>query len=53
MQDTINSIVVLQGVPASGKTSWAKEFVKNKKDWVIVSRDSIRESRGDYWIPSQ
>lgn len=46
-------IIVLQGLPASGKSTWAREFVKGKKDWVIVSRDSIRESRGDYWIPEQ
>ena len=24
-----------------------------KKDWVIVNRDSIRDGRGDYWIPEQ
>lgn len=49
----MSKILVLQGVPASGKSTWAKEFVKNKKDWVIVSRDSIRESTGNYWVPSR
>lgn len=46
-------IIVLQGVPACGKSTWAKEFVKDKKDWVIVSRDSIRESTGMYWCPER
>lgn len=49
----INKLIVCQGVPASGKSTWAREFVTGKKDWVIVSRDSIRDSRGDYWIPEQ
>ena len=49
----MSKILVLQGPPASGKTSYAREFIKGKTDWVIVNRDSIREGRGDYWIPSQ
>lgn len=46
-------LMLLQGVPASGKTGFAREFVKGKTDWVIVSRDAFREARGDYWIPEQ
>ena len=46
-------LVILSGIPCSGKSTWAKQFVKGKTDWVIVNRDSIRLSRGDYWIPSQ
>lgn len=49
----MNKVIILQGCPASGKSTWAREFVKGKKDWVIVNRDSIREGRGDYWIPEQ
>lgn len=48
-----NKIIVLQGVPASGKSTWARNIVKDTKDFVIVSRDAIRESRGDYWVPEQ
>ena len=36
------------GPPASSKTTWAREFIKGKTDWVIVNRDSLREGRGDY-----
>lgn len=46
-------IIVLQGVPASGKSTWAKNFVKDKLDYVIVSRDSIRRSTGKYWVPER
>ena len=46
-------LVILSGIPCSGKSTWAKQFIKGKTDWVIVNRDSIRLSRGDYWIPSQ
>ena len=49
----MSKIVVLQGAPASGKSTWAKDFVKNRKDWVIVSRDEIREATGKYWVPER
>ena len=49
----MSKILVLCGLPAAGKTSYAREFIKGKTDWVIVNRDSIREWRGDYWVPSQ
>ena len=44
-------ILVLQGVPASGKSTFARSLVLKDKSYVIVSRDAIREARGDYWIP--
>lgn len=43
-------IIVLQGVPASGKSTWAREFIKDKRDWIIVSKDSFREGKGEYWV---
>lgn len=46
-------LLVLQGIPASGKSTWAREFIKGKKAWVIVNRDSIRNMLGDYWVPSR
>lgn len=46
-------LIVLQGLPGSGKTTWARNYVKKRKDYVIVNRDSIRHMRGDYWIPEQ
>lgn len=46
-------MLVLQGVPASGKSTFARELASRDHSYVIVNRDSIRESRGDYWIPEQ
>lgn len=47
-------LLILQGIPGAGKTTWAREFIKNKgTEWVIVNRDSIRESLGDYWVPKR
>lgn len=46
-------ILILKGPPASGKTHYAREFIKGRIDWVIVNRDSLREGRGDYWVPEQ
>lgn len=48
-----NKIIILQGPMAAGKSTWAHEFIKDKKDWVIISRDAIREGRGIYWLPQQ
>ena len=46
-----NKIIVLQGVPTSGKSTWAKNYIKDHPDTVIVSRDAIREGTGTYWNP--
>lgn len=48
-----NKLLVLIGPPASGKSTFAREFIKGETDWVIASRDSFRNGRGDYWIESQ
>lgn len=30
-----------KGLPASGKSTWAKEFVKDKKDWIRLNNDDM------------
>lgn len=47
----IIKIVICQGVPASGKTTWAKEFIsfhqsKDNYSWVRINRDDLRNSTG-------
>lgn len=44
-------IVFTKGIQGSGKSTWAKEFCIKNHDWVRVSRDDIRNMRGQYWIP--
>lgn len=35
-------ILVLIGIPASGKSTWSKEFIKNNPNYVRVNRDDLR-----------
>ena len=51
----MEKIIVLQGPPASGKSTKAKELLEQygSDKAVIVCRDSIRESCGKYWVPSR
>lgn len=46
-------MLVLKGCPAAGKSTFAREFIKDKKDWIIVNRDSIRRMFGEYWEPAR
>lgn len=46
-------VIFTVGLPASGKSTWAKLFVEKNPDWIRVSRDDLRNMRGKYWIPKQ
>lgn len=35
-------VIFLIGIPGSGKSTWAKEYVNNNPNTVILSRDSFR-----------
>lgn len=49
----MKKILALQGVPASGKTTWAKEFMLSHTGWVRVNRDEIRSTMSGSWNPEQ
>lgn len=51
----MKKMIVLQGPPACGKSTKAKELLNQYgvDKAVIVCRDSIRESCGEYWVPSR
>lgn len=50
----MQKLIILQGLPASGKSTYAKKLVnENPENTVIVNRDSIREGLGKYWVPSR
>jgi predicted kinase len=36
-------VLVLIGIPGSGKSTWAKDFVSNNSDWIRVNRDDFRD----------
>lgn len=46
-------LLILKGLPGSGKSTFGKNFVKENKQYVRVNRDDLRNMRGDYWIPKQ
>ena len=46
-------LLFLKGLPGSGKSTWAKEFVEKNPDWIRVNRDDLRRMRGRYWYPKQ
>jgi predicted kinase len=50
----IIKVKILVGIPASGKSTYARQFIKGKSDkWIIVNRDNIRDMLGEYWIPTR
>jgi tRNA uridine 5-carbamoylmethylation protein Kti12 len=50
----MNKLIILQGIPASGKSTIAKQWqAEEPTKRVIICKDSFRLSRGQYWIPEQ
>jgi len=52
-KQNIQKVIFTRGIPASGKTTFAKAFVEKYNDWVRVSRDDLRNMRTPYWLPRQ
>lgn len=36
-------VIILRGISCSGKTTWAKEFVKEHYDYIVIGNDTVRE----------
>ena len=50
----MNRLIVCRGLPASGKTTWAKEWVmRDPKHRVRINQDDIRLMLGKYWVPTR
>lgn len=50
----MNKLLILSGIPASGKSTFAKQWVEESPETrVIVNRDSIRRGLGVYWVPNR
>ena len=49
-----HELIILQGIQGSGKTTWAKTWVKeDPKHRVRFNQDDIRNMFGVYWVPSR
>lgn len=46
-------MLILSGIPASGKSTFAKQFVKENNGWVRINKDDIRRMFGEYWLPKR
>ena len=48
-------LIIMQGIPGSGKSFYAKQLLKKDKtnQTVIVNRDLIRSMLGKYWVPNR
>lgn len=42
MNNTLSKIIVLQGLPGSGKSTWAKQYIKDNANTKIVCKDDLR-----------
>ncbi len=51
----MNEIIITTGCPASGKSTWAKEFMKTNSSFVRFSRDDVRAmlNGGNPWVHFQ
>ena len=49
-----HELIILQGIQGSGKTTWAKNWVKEDPNHrVRFNHDDIRNMFGVYWVPSR
>lgn len=47
-------LIVLRGLPASGKSTYAREWVlMDPETRVRLNQDDVRRSLGKYWVPSR
>ncbi len=47
-------VYICRGIPASGKTTWSKEFAHRFfRSVVRLSNDDIRRMMGVYWVPTR
>lgn len=50
----MNKLIICRGLPASGKTTWAKEWVMGDPEHrVRINLDDIRSMLGKYWVPNR
>ena len=50
----MKKIIFTRGIPASGKSTWAKqEVLKDPEHSVRINRDDLRNMSGQYWVPTR
>ena len=47
-------IILTRGIPACGKSTWAKqEVLKDPEHSIRINRDDLRNMSGKYWVPAR
>ena len=50
----MNKIIICRGIPASGKSTWAKQWVlEDPEHRIRINQDDICNMLGKYWVPSR
>lgn len=50
----MSKLIICRGIPASGKSTWAKQWVlEDPEHRVRINQDDIRLMLGKYWVPSR
>ena len=50
----MSKLIITRGLPASGKSTWAKQWVlKDPEHRIRINQDDIRLMLGKYWVPSR
>lgn len=50
----MSKIILCRGIPASGKSTWAKQWVlEDPEHRVRFNNDDIRNMLGKYWVPNR
>lgn len=50
----MKKIILTRGIPASSKSTWAKqEVLKDPEHSVRINRDDLRNMSGQYWVPAR
>lgn len=50
----MSKLIICRGIPASGKTFWAKQWVlEDPEHRVRINQDDIRLMLGKYWVPKR
>lgn len=50
----MSKLIICRGIPASGKSTWAKQWVlEDPEHRVRINQDDICNMLGKYWVPSR
>lgn len=50
----MKKVIITRGIPASGKSTWAKqEVLKDPENSIRINRDDLRNMSGKYWVPAR